>query len=266
MRFYFEFHFDQDEGYLAHLHDPLAAGVALDPELVTDAAGHRRRRIDRHADPRHDDRRLVWSLGTRTQRAHRRRRRSRGVLRPVHRARRPIRPQPRVTPGSEGWIVWSRCRFGWGSPVGSQLFGFEGFVDPAAVRAGARLAFQDEQGLAHSVAGPAVVDLAPACLLESTVRLVDRPLNSITDADTGDTCSPLTRPVAANRFRFAAGRLRPHIGEQFDTAGHGSSKSRRSAMSKSPSHLGAVHRANRHGTSCRDGGSDCAKNTSADGS
>jgi purine nucleosidase len=35
MRFYFEFHFDQDEGYLAHLHDPLAAGVALDPGLVT---------------------------------------------------------------------------------------------------------------------------------------------------------------------------------------------------------------------------------------
>ena len=35
MRFYFEFHFDQNEGYLAHLHDPLAAAVALDPELVT---------------------------------------------------------------------------------------------------------------------------------------------------------------------------------------------------------------------------------------
>jgi purine nucleosidase len=34
MRFYFEFHFDQDEGYLAHLHDPLAAAVALDPALV----------------------------------------------------------------------------------------------------------------------------------------------------------------------------------------------------------------------------------------
>ncbi|OBB13233.1 nucleoside hydrolase [Mycobacteriaceae bacterium 1482268.1] len=34
MRFYFEFHFDQAEGYLAHLHDPLAAGVALDPDLV----------------------------------------------------------------------------------------------------------------------------------------------------------------------------------------------------------------------------------------
>jgi inosine-uridine nucleoside N-ribohydrolase len=35
MRFYFEFHYDQGEGYLAHLHDPLAAAVALDPELVT---------------------------------------------------------------------------------------------------------------------------------------------------------------------------------------------------------------------------------------
>jgi purine nucleosidase len=34
MRFYFEFHFDQGEGYLAHLHDPLAAAVALDPSLV----------------------------------------------------------------------------------------------------------------------------------------------------------------------------------------------------------------------------------------
>ncbi|MBO0677851.1 nucleoside hydrolase [Mycolicibacterium sp. S2-37] len=34
MRFYFEFHFDQGEGFLAHLHDPLAAAVALDPDLV----------------------------------------------------------------------------------------------------------------------------------------------------------------------------------------------------------------------------------------
>jgi purine nucleosidase len=34
MRFYFEFHFDQGEGFLAHLHDPLAAAVALDPSLV----------------------------------------------------------------------------------------------------------------------------------------------------------------------------------------------------------------------------------------
>ena len=34
MRFYFEFHYDQGEGYVAHLHDPLAAAVALDPALV----------------------------------------------------------------------------------------------------------------------------------------------------------------------------------------------------------------------------------------
>jgi len=34
LRFYFEFHFDQGEGYLAHVHDPLAAAVALDPGLV----------------------------------------------------------------------------------------------------------------------------------------------------------------------------------------------------------------------------------------
>jgi purine nucleosidase len=34
IRFYFEFHFDQGEGYLAHLHDPLAAAVALDPAPV----------------------------------------------------------------------------------------------------------------------------------------------------------------------------------------------------------------------------------------
>jgi len=35
MRFYFEFHHDQGEGYLAHMHDPLAAAVALDPGLVS---------------------------------------------------------------------------------------------------------------------------------------------------------------------------------------------------------------------------------------
>jgi purine nucleosidase len=34
MRFYFEFHFDQGEGYQAHLHDPFAAAVALDTDLV----------------------------------------------------------------------------------------------------------------------------------------------------------------------------------------------------------------------------------------
>lgn len=34
VRFYFEFHFSQGEGYLAHLHDPLAAAVALDPGMI----------------------------------------------------------------------------------------------------------------------------------------------------------------------------------------------------------------------------------------
>jgi purine nucleosidase len=34
MRFYFEAYNDHGHGYLAHLHDPLAAAVALDPELI----------------------------------------------------------------------------------------------------------------------------------------------------------------------------------------------------------------------------------------
>ena len=34
MRFYFEFYFDKGQGYVAHMHDPLAAAVALDPGLV----------------------------------------------------------------------------------------------------------------------------------------------------------------------------------------------------------------------------------------
>jgi purine nucleosidase len=34
MRFYLEGYYDNGHGYLAHLHDPLAAAVALDPELV----------------------------------------------------------------------------------------------------------------------------------------------------------------------------------------------------------------------------------------
>ncbi len=34
MRFYFEAHRDAGHGYLAHLHDPLAAAVALDPPLI----------------------------------------------------------------------------------------------------------------------------------------------------------------------------------------------------------------------------------------
>ncbi|MGH3961365.1 nucleoside hydrolase [Mycobacterium sp.] len=35
MRFYFEAHYDHGHGYVAHLHDPLAAAAALDPQLVT---------------------------------------------------------------------------------------------------------------------------------------------------------------------------------------------------------------------------------------
>ncbi|MBD0861553.1 nucleoside hydrolase [Gordonia sp. zg691] len=35
LRFYFEFHHDHDEGYIAHLHDPFAALVALAPDTVT---------------------------------------------------------------------------------------------------------------------------------------------------------------------------------------------------------------------------------------
>lgn len=35
LRFYFEFHHAQDEGYIAHLHDPFAAIVALEPGRVT---------------------------------------------------------------------------------------------------------------------------------------------------------------------------------------------------------------------------------------
>jgi purine nucleosidase len=37
MRFYFEAYDDHGRGYQAHLHDPLAAAVALDPELVATA-------------------------------------------------------------------------------------------------------------------------------------------------------------------------------------------------------------------------------------
>ncbi|MGH3597319.1 MAG: nucleoside hydrolase, partial [Mycobacterium sp.] len=34
MRFYFEVHYELGHGYVAHLHDPLAAAAALDPQLV----------------------------------------------------------------------------------------------------------------------------------------------------------------------------------------------------------------------------------------
>ncbi|MBX9472693.1 nucleoside hydrolase [Microcella sp.] len=35
VRFYFEFHVTHDQGWLAHMHDPFAAAVALHPEIVT---------------------------------------------------------------------------------------------------------------------------------------------------------------------------------------------------------------------------------------
>ncbi|NMN93462.1 nucleoside hydrolase [Antrihabitans stalactiti] len=35
IRFYMEFHRDHNQGYIAHMHDPFAAAVALDPSLVT---------------------------------------------------------------------------------------------------------------------------------------------------------------------------------------------------------------------------------------
>ena len=38
MRFYFESHEDRGYGYTAYMHDPLAAAVALDPQLVTTRA------------------------------------------------------------------------------------------------------------------------------------------------------------------------------------------------------------------------------------
>jgi purine nucleosidase len=35
VRFYMNFHRDHDQGFLAHMHDPFAAAVALDHSLVT---------------------------------------------------------------------------------------------------------------------------------------------------------------------------------------------------------------------------------------
>ncbi|MFT3899949.1 MAG: nucleoside hydrolase [Gordonia sp. (in: high G+C Gram-positive bacteria)] len=40
LRFYFEFHRAQDEGYLAYAHDPFAAMVALDPGRVESSPAH----------------------------------------------------------------------------------------------------------------------------------------------------------------------------------------------------------------------------------
>lgn len=35
VRFYFEFHRDHDQGFLAHMHDPFAAAVAVQPDIAT---------------------------------------------------------------------------------------------------------------------------------------------------------------------------------------------------------------------------------------
>ena len=112
MRFYFEFHFDQNEGYLAHLHDPLAAAVVLDPDLVSCRPAADRRRADRHVDPGHDDRGLEQPLGPGTQRAHRRWRRSGGVLRPVHRPGRRVRETTGLTVITKSRPAPSRRRAG----------------------------------------------------------------------------------------------------------------------------------------------------------
>ena len=126
-------HFDQDEGYLAHLHDPLAAAVALDPELVT-------------VRPATVDVELTGTL-TRgmtiadwSQRWGREPNALIGVDvdpaaffdRFISRVGQFARSLG-VTPGQKGGSsvpVVVRV----GSPVGWQLFGFEGVVDPAAVR------------------------------------------------------------------------------------------------------------------------------------
>jgi purine nucleosidase len=38
MRFYFESHDTRGHGYVAYMHDPLAAAAALDPQLITTRA------------------------------------------------------------------------------------------------------------------------------------------------------------------------------------------------------------------------------------
>ena len=70
-RFYLESYHGLGHGFQAHLHDPLAAAVALDPQLVDHPAGDGGRRTDGHPDPRHDGHRLVRTLGPKAQRADR---------------------------------------------------------------------------------------------------------------------------------------------------------------------------------------------------
>ena len=69
MRFYLEAYYDKGHGYLAHLHDPLAAAVALEPELVATRPATVDVELAGLGDPRHDGARLVGA--SRTQRAHR---------------------------------------------------------------------------------------------------------------------------------------------------------------------------------------------------
>ena len=71
MRFYFEFHFDQGRGLPRASARPAGRRRRTGSRSGAVPARRDRRRADRHADPRHDGRRLEWSLGTRTQRAHR---------------------------------------------------------------------------------------------------------------------------------------------------------------------------------------------------
>ena len=70
MRFYFEFHFDQGEGIwrTCTIRWPRRWRWT---RIWCRPGRDRRRRADRHADPRHDDRRLERALGPRAQRARR---------------------------------------------------------------------------------------------------------------------------------------------------------------------------------------------------
>ena len=70
-RFYLESYHDLGHGYQAHLHDPLAAAVALDPQLVATRQATVDVELTGTPDPRHDGHRLVGTLGPKAQRADR---------------------------------------------------------------------------------------------------------------------------------------------------------------------------------------------------
>ena len=67
-RFYMESYHGLGHGYVAHLHDPLAAAVALDPQLVATQPATVDVELTGHPDPRHDGNRLVGTLGSKAQR------------------------------------------------------------------------------------------------------------------------------------------------------------------------------------------------------